>query len=847
MRADADSKEDAPEAVDDLLDSWEDVLEGSEAMDDLLKKICTSPEDALLDGSRVGVGTPQNSLDCPWDHTGQATEANDEELPPCNWEHPQLNTKSSPQPTDSGQPRSIVSREGRSKDLQQQQSFQWRDFRPGQGQGGAGGAMRADADSKGDVPEAVDDLLDSWEDALEGSEAMDDLLKKICTSPEDALLDGSRVGVGTPQNSLDCPWDHTGQATEANDEELPPCNWEHPQLNTKSSPQPTDSGQPRSIVSREGRSKDLQQQQSFQWRDFRPGQGQGGAGGAMRADADSKGDVPEAVDDLLDSWEDALEGSEAMDDLLKKICTSPEDALLDGSRVGVGTPQKSLDCPWDHTGQATEANDEELPPCNWEHPQLNTKSSPQPTDSGQPRSIVSREGRSKDLQQQQSFQWRDFRPGQGQGGGHEQGRGFRQGRGQGQQSRQGPLRGQGREKTAWILRFATGDSRCTTADSQEELATAIIAGDLVEILRSVPVVRLVCMLVGMETKCRSRTMHEFAIQLQDHRLVDKMGPDDVTMVCWAFAKSRVRNEGLMDALATQALECMSSFTAKNVGNTCWAFAIFRIHKATLMGKLASRAMDTMSHFKPQELSNLAWSFATLCIKNEPLMGTLAEQALGMLNKYNPQDMANTIWAYATLEMYHDQLAHQMAKRICQGSHTFKPQDVSNIAWAYATLHTIGSLNSRLMDSLFEDLAERAIQPDCLHAFKWQEVSNLIWSYATLEIPHSKLMAAFVDRITQRPFLSSFTPQGLANLAWGYATLRFHDEYLMESIANEVLHSRRLLVSFMAQDVSNIAWAHATLGVRNQPLMAALARHAMSEKCLSSFRAMHITLFGLLEC
>ena len=220
-----------------------------------------------------------------------------------------------------------------------------------------------------------------------------------------------------------------------------------------------------------------------------------------------------------------------------------------------------------------------------------------------------------------------------------------------------------------------------------------------------------------------------------------LSPGQLSTFVWAFARLRIQNAALMDAVGREVRPTLNEFGWHDLSLLLWAYARLQ-HK---MPKLMLKAARSIHRRLKQEMK---------ATKDHPAKGKLGRlpeaatsQLLGDMDSdgpapafegqcslsssptlATPRHLATLIWSFGTLEVYDDKLVRSVAAASLSRLQEFSPRDMANMAWGFATLSSIGPSNANNADSVQELMRGLAQNGGARMAdFTAQESSQFLWA------------------------------------------------------------------------------------------------------------------------
>ena len=105
-------------------------------------------------------------------------------------------------------------------------------------------------------------------------------------------------------------------------------------------------------------------------------------------------------------------------------------------------------------------------------------------------------------------------------------------------------------------------------------------------------------------------------------------PQGLANTAYAFAIAGLREEGLLAAVAEEALPRVREFSPQALAITAFAYATLRTAAPELMDAIGRRCVREAGNFTPQEIANTLWAFARMGQKLPTMLEGFADQVMG---------------------------------------------------------------------------------------------------------------------------------------------------------------------------------------------------------------------------
>ncbi|CAE8657732.1 unnamed protein product [Polarella glacialis] len=165
---------------------------------------------------------------------------------------------------------------------------------------------------------------------------------------------------------------------------------------------------------------------------------------------------------------------------------------------------------------------------------------------------------------------------------------------------------------------------------------------------------------------------------------------------WAFAKlDYAEHEEFLDAVVSELLQRLSDLTPQDLSMLAWSLAHFDGPRSKpALEAISWEVLKMCSDLGPQDIANICWACATAGFENALMMSALAKEVVKKVGRFGAQDLANTVWAFAKLGMTEDDMFDAIAAEVIIKVGSLLPQNLSIISWGYAKL---GLLNDSMME------------------------------------------------------------------------------------------------------------------------------------------------------
>eukprot|EP00405_Crypthecodinium_cohnii_P010675 CAMPEP_0206439244 /NCGR_PEP_ID=MMETSP0324_2-20121206/12095_1 /ASSEMBLY_ACC=CAM_ASM_000836 /TAXON_ID=2866 /ORGANISM="Crypthecodinium cohnii, Strain Seligo" /LENGTH=867 /DNA_ID=CAMNT_0053906827 /DNA_START=166 /DNA_END=2765 /DNA_ORIENTATION=+ len=140
---------------------------------------------------------------------------------------------------------------------------------------------------------------------------------------------------------------------------------------------------------------------------------------------------------------------------------------------------------------------------------------------------------------------------------------------------------------------------------------------------------------------------------------------ELANLAWAFAKSRVKSNKLMQKIVEESSKKLRSydesaeeedhdqFQADQITMLTWALAAHGLNCSEFMKKVGDWATEDMHAFTVEQLAHIAWSFAALRVKHEPFFDALCTMMVDQ-EYIEAHSLANIVFACAQLHYSADE-------------------------------------------------------------------------------------------------------------------------------------------------------------------------------------------------
>ena len=219
-----------------------------------------------------------------------------------------------------------------------------------------------------------------------------------------------------------------------------------------------------------------------------------------------------------------------------------------------------------------------------------------------------------------------------------------------------------------------------------------------------------------------------------------LSPGQLSTFAWAFARLRIQNAALMDAVGREVRPKLNEFGWHDLSLLLWAYARLQ-HKVP---KLMLKAARSIHRRLKQEMKATKDQLAKGRLSSLP---ETASQLLGDIDSdapapefeeksslsssptpAMPRHLATLIWSFGTLEVYDEKLVRSVAAASLSRLQEFSPRDMANMAWGFATLSSIGPSIANHVDSVQELMRGLAQNGGLRMAdFTAQESSQFLWA------------------------------------------------------------------------------------------------------------------------
>lgn len=230
----------------------------------------------------------------------------------------------------------------------------------------------------------------------------------------------------------------------------------------------------------------------------------------------------------------------------------------------------------------------------------------------------------------------------------------------------------------------------------------------------------------------------------------------------------------------------------------WACATLRQRNEMLFARIAWLVGPRIDQFKSFELSNLLWAYAKMSLATGELLQVTAARLLRRQpGEFKAQCLSTIAWSFATAERRHPAVFASIAEELAANASEMKTQEIANTLWAF-------SRNRYPHADLFNALGDTSIDESKIWLFKYQELSNTVWAFATLGLQHPRLFEKVEMAAMRKRY--DMAPQNIANILWAYTKLRVRPKTDMFPALLEV--SAKSLAQHKRQELSTVIWAAA---------------------------------------
>jgi len=323
---------------------------------------------------------------------------------------------------------------------------------------------------------------------------------------------------------------------------------------------------------------------------------------------------------------------------------------------------------------------------------------------------------------------------------------------------------------------------------------------------------------------------------------------DLARIPWAFAKAGVKDSLLFESVANElAGRPHDDLGPQQVSHLCWAFAkvapdepwakntlkaLWTAHVRKMHGGLDSGV------YSPQAVANVGWAWGRCGLREAEVLYSVGQavEALGA-SKFSAQNLCNLMWALAVLELRSHTLADlvgELGSELASRSvEELKAHHVSLALWA---MRKVSRADDAKFDAVFRELAP--VVTTKLPEFDAQSLSTVAWAYADsyaaapsaakaahVESYALPLFNAIDDLVDNSTVLSNASGIDFSHLAWAFASVRHPGGRCLPALETALLGYKD---SLNPQCVCNIAWAFAKLGhTHSDALFASLSQRATS--------------------
>lgn len=246
--------------------------------------------------------------------------------------------------------------------------------------------------------------------------------------------------------------------------------------------------------------------------------------------------------------------------------------------------------------------------------------------------------------------------------------------------------------------------------------------------------------------------------------LDSLKPQEISNICYSFAKANVRREDLFDFVAVKALESIDSFGPQDFANMVWAYATLNLRtNSQVFNQMGKIVIHKFNKFKSQELSNILWGFCRVrpqrvVLESMFIHGT--NEMLRSISRQSTQALVTVAHSSVKAELHLPDFIRSTVNVIHSRLATtvFKPQELSNMAWLLARMQ-----NDQTYAAFLTDACDVAMQ--MLPKFKHQELANLLWGSRQCGVLQHPIYAAAVHRIQH---IRSLRKEEWMQFQWVYA-------------------------------------------------------------------------------
>ncbi|MEW5296793.1 MAG: hypothetical protein WDW36_000047 [Sanguina aurantia] len=302
---------------------------------------------------------------------------------------------------------------------------------------------------------------------------------------------------------------------------------------------------------------------------------------------------------------------------------------------------------------------------------------------------------------------------------------------------------------------------------------------------------------------------------------NKLGPRDVPMVAWGFAKLGHREHTLYQALSEAATRHSLSLAPHSIAIMFWALSRAGYTDAALFGRLAAGLRAQLVLVVPQDIAMVTHAAARLGYVDKGLMDMLARKAVRVLDRFEDIGIANTLEAYTRLGLKQPALFAAVANNILAEDKVQASASVlSKVLFSYAA----GTHDPAILE-LFQRL---------LAAFHGQHLSKCtpvhlakvcVALQAAGQAQDKALLDDFADRAAA--IVAAFEPEELATVLGAFVQLHPSALSLGAAAASHTLTSLLPSRGIDTETAVSILSACAMLGVVSPDLARAVEQLAMS--------------------
>lgn len=170
---------------------------------------------------------------------------------------------------------------------------------------------------------------------------------------------------------------------------------------------------------------------------------------------------------------------------------------------------------------------------------------------------------------------------------------------------------------------------------------------------------------------------------------------DVSMIAWAFAITRLGNNGLFAAVSAAVWAPAEPLPPRSLAGTCWSLAAARYQDQKPFREIARLARVCVSDFTAHDISAICWGFAMADAVDALLFEKLATHAVqrGLIRKLGPPLAAELAWGFAAAGVQHVGLFEELQQLCVAKILDLETEDVTSFAWAFATQRSVQALDA----------------------------------------------------------------------------------------------------------------------------------------------------------